>query len=90
MHFNSEFIYQAEELNRFKEEDIGKNWGYPMCWTEFQEPEPHGLGAGTVWAWPSFLDDGDVTDEECRATTVPPVMALQGHSAVWWQRLLPT
>lgn len=44
-------------------------------------PEPHGLGAGTVWAWPSFLDDGDVTDEECRATTVPPVMALQGHSA---------
>jgi len=23
----------AEELNRFKEADIGKNWGYPLCFT---------------------------------------------------------
>lgn len=72
---------QAEELNRLREEDMGKHWGYPLCWTEFKVPEPHGLGPGTVWAWPSFLEDGDVTDEECRANFVPPVMALQGHSA---------
>lgn len=72
---------QAEELNRFKEEDVGKDWGYPKCWTEYNVPEPHGLGAGTIWAWPSFLSDGEASDEECRANTVPPVMSLQGHSA---------
>jgi glucose/arabinose dehydrogenase len=72
---------QAEELNRFKEEDAGKHWGYPWCWTEFKVPEPYGMGQGTIWAWPSFLDDGDITDEQCRAEYVPPVMALQGHSA---------
>ena len=71
----------AEELNRFKEEDVGKNWGYPKCWTEFKVPEPQGLGQGTIWAWPSFLNEGKATDEECRANTIPPVMSLQGHSA---------
>lgn len=71
----------AEELNRFKEEDVGKTWGYPMCWTEFDVPVPYGEGQGTVWAWPSFLQDGSATDEGCRVNTVPPVMALQGHSA---------
>ena len=51
------------------------------CRTEFDVPAPHALGRGTIWAWPSFLDSGDTTDEKCRATTVPPVMSLQGHSA---------
>ena len=73
---------QAEELNRFKEEDKGRHWGYPWCWTEFKVPEPYGEGLGTIWAWPSFLEDGEITDAQCRSDEyVPPVMALQGHSA---------
>lgn len=71
----------AEELNRFREADAGKNWGYPWCWTEFRVPEPHGLGQGTVWAWPSFLEDEAITDDQCRADYVAPVLSLQGHSA---------
>ena len=71
---------QAEELNRFKEEDAGQHCGYPYCWTEFRVPEPYGLGQGTIWAWPSFLNNG-VTDEQCREMYNPPVLALQGHSA---------
>jgi glucose/arabinose dehydrogenase len=71
----------ADELNRFKEADIGQNWGYPQCWTEFDVPEPFGMGKNTVWAWPSFQRDGTATDAECRANTIPPEMALQGHSA---------
>jgi glucose/arabinose dehydrogenase len=71
----------AEELNRFREEDAGKNWGYPLCWSEFLLPEPYGQGAGTVWAWPNFLESGEITDEQCRATTVPSVVAMQAHSA---------
>ena len=39
------------------------------------------MGAGTIWAWPSFLSDGEASEEECRANTIPPVMSLQGHSA---------
>jgi glucose/arabinose dehydrogenase len=71
----------AEELNRFREEDAGKHWGYPYCWTEFNLPENVGGGRDTVWAWPSFLDDGVVTDEQCRSDYVPPVLSMQGHSA---------
>jgi hypothetical protein len=52
-----------------------------MCWTEFLVPAPYGQGLGTIWAWPSFLENGDITDDECRANTVPPIMPLQGHSA---------
>jgi glucose/arabinose dehydrogenase len=71
----------AEELNRFREEDKGQNWGYPQCWTEFNIPGSFGVGQGAVFAWPSFLREGTTTDEECRANTIPPLMALQGHSA---------
>ena len=71
----------AEELNRFKEQDQGGNWGYPQCWTEFNLPDEFALGKGTIWAWPSFLDEDTITDDECRANTIPPIMALQAHSA---------
>lgn len=71
----------AEELNRFKEQDAGKHWGYPYCWTEFKLPEPPGKGNGVTWAWPSFLDSGAITDEQCRQDYVPPVVSMQGHSA---------
>ena len=42
---------------------------------------PPGLGRGTIWAWPTFLDSGNVTDEWCRTTTIPPAVAMQAHSA---------
>jgi hypothetical protein len=68
-------------LNRFKEEDAGKHWGYPYCWTEFKLPEPPGLGNGAVWAWPSFLDNGAISDDQCRQDFVPSMVSMQGHSA---------
>lgn len=62
----------AEELNDFPEEQVGQHWGYPYCWTEFSIPtQDGGMGAGTVWAWPSFMNDGIHTDEWCRQNTSP-------------------
>jgi glucose/arabinose dehydrogenase len=72
---------QAEELNRFREDDAGKHWGYPYCWSEFTLPVPVGLGRGSVWAWPSFLEDGTVTDDTCRSDYISPVVAMQAHAA---------
>jgi len=62
-----------------------KHYGYPYCWTEYALPE-NGVAppsvTGTVWAWPSFLDSGTVTDKECRSDAFEaPALALQGHSA---------
>lgn len=71
----------AEELNRFPEEKSGSHWGYPYCWSEFSLQSDAGLGAGSVWAWPSFKDDGTHDDGWCRANTQPSVMAMQAHSA---------
>lgn len=71
----------AEELNRFRPEDAGKHYGYPYCWTEYNLPSPPGMGRGTVWAWPTFLDSEVITDEQCRSDFVAPVVAMQGHSA---------
>ena len=73
--------FKAEELNRFREQDAGKHWGYPYCWAEFQMIEPPGLGRGTVWAWPFFLANGEITDDQCRADYVPPIVSMQAHSA---------
>eukprot|EP00536_Pseudo-nitzschia_multiseries_P005969 jgi/Psemu1/286149/fgenesh1_pg.121_\ len=71
----------AEELNRFRPEDAGKHYGYPYCWTEYNLPDPPGMGKGTVWAWPSFLASDTVTDKQCRNDFVAPVVSMQGHSA---------
>ena len=72
----------AEELNRFDPKlDVGKHYGYPYCWTEYNLPQPPGRGRGAVWAWPTFLDSDTLTDGECRSDFVPPVLAMQGHSA---------
>jgi hypothetical protein len=72
---------QAEELNRFREEDAGSHYGYPYCWTEYLLPEPFGLGTGSVWAWPDFMNDPNFTDEQCRANFLPPIVSVQAHSA---------
>ena len=77
----------AEELNRFLEEDKGKHWGYPYCWTEFDLQKYRRTGAkpkgrGTPWAWPTFKKDGKPNDEWCQSNkTIRPMVALQAHSA---------
>jgi glucose/arabinose dehydrogenase len=69
----------AEELNRFPEELIGADWGYPECWTEY-DLGSKGLGRGTAWVWPDFLYEG-ITDQQCREERVPSELAMQAHSA---------
>jgi hypothetical protein len=68
-------------LNQFPEEDAGKHFGYPFCWTEYRLPDPYGNGTGSVWAWPDFLNNNVVSDEECRSEYVAPVVSMQAHSA---------
>ena len=72
---------QGEELNRFREEDAGKHWGYPYCWSEYTLDEEVGRGRGMAWAWPSFLTAGTITDEQCRDDYVSSVVSMQAHSA---------
>ena len=74
----------SEELNRFREDQIGQSWGYPYCWSEYCLPQENGgsgvKGANTRWAWPSFIDAG-YTDEWCRESTNESVMSMPAHSA---------
>ena len=70
---------RRNKVNRFAEP--GADFGYPFCWTEFGLPDGVGGGKGTVWAWPSFMNDGTHTDAWCRANTSPPEVSLQAHSA---------
>jgi glucose/arabinose dehydrogenase len=71
----------AEELNLFAEP--GRFYGYPYCWSEFSLPTGQGMGPGTQWTDPMFIDDGIHTDAWCRDldNVVPPVLAMQAHSA---------
>jgi len=71
----------AEELNLFAE--AGRHYGYPYCWSEYSLPAGQGMGPGTQWTDPEFMDDGIHTDAWCQdpANVVPPVLAMQGHSA---------
>jgi len=75
----------GEELNRFRMDQIGEHWGYPYCFTEYCLDVAYGGtgikgGNNTVWAWPTFIDDG-YTDEWCRQNTNPPVISMPSHSA---------
>jgi glucose/arabinose dehydrogenase len=69
----------GEELNLFSE--TGKFYGYPYCWSEFLLSS--GMGPGTQWADPQFMNDGTHTDAWCRsaANVVAPVLVLQAHTA---------
>ena len=71
----------AEELNLFAEP--GKFYGYPYCFSEYALPDGIGMGPGTQWADPNFIDDGTHTDAWCQNedNVVPPVLSMQGHSA---------
>lgn len=65
----------AEEVHRLLE---GQNYGYPYCWREY-DLNGAGLGRGTAWAWPTFMDA--ITDEQCRDDYNQPVLTMQAHSA---------
>lgn len=71
----------AEILSRF--DTPGAFHGYPYCWTEYRLPSGVGLGPGTMWATPTFLDRGTHTDAWCRDTAHvdPPELAMQAHAA---------
>jgi glucose/arabinose dehydrogenase len=68
----------GEELNLFLEENAGRFYGYPYCWSEFNLP--NGDGPGTQWADPN---NTMYDDAWCQNTTnvIPPIMVMQGHSA---------
>lgn len=70
----------SEELNLFAEP--GRFYGYPYCFSEFLLPEGVGRGPGTEWADPD-RGGGMYTDAWCQdpANVVPPVLAMQAHSA---------
>ena len=69
----------GEELNRFGGADFveGDFYGYPQCWSEYKlsQHSDRAGGAGTQWAWPSFMPD--TTDEWCRENAVPPMLVMQ-------------
>jgi glucose/arabinose dehydrogenase len=69
----------GEELNLFREQDAGRHYGYPYCWSEYNLPTV-GSGPGTQWADPDNTTHDDVW---CKSTTnvIPPVLVMQGHSA---------
>ena len=69
----------GEELNKL--DRPGAYYGYPRCWSEDELAAPHGLGARTQWAWPSFMPA--TTDAWCRdpANVVPPSLVMPAHTA---------
>jgi glucose/arabinose dehydrogenase len=69
----------AELLHAFRQE--GLHYGYPYCWMEYNLPDDYGLGPGTMWTWPTFMET--ITDADCRNTSryMPAELAMQGHSA---------
>ena len=69
----------GEELNKFREVDKGKHWGYPFCWSEFSLPAGVGMGVGSVWAWPTTMNT--ITDAQCRTNYMPSALSMQAHSA---------
>lgn len=75
----------GEELNRFRIDQVGQHWGYPYCFTEYclsTDVGGTGLKGGnnTIWAWPSFTEDG-YTDEWCKENTIPSIISMPSHSA---------
>jgi glucose/arabinose dehydrogenase len=58
-------------------------YGYPFCWSEGVLPPNVGLGPGTQWAQPDFMNDGTHTDEWCRnvSNVVPPQFTMPAHMA---------
>jgi len=71
----------AEEFNKFKQENIGRHYGYPYCWSEGNLPSNVGSGSGTQFAWPDFMDE--YSDNFCRDSenNIPPEATMQSHSS---------
>jgi len=69
----------AEKLNRFGWQ-IGRHYGYPYCFASYNlENYP----SGTMLAWGTFLDSGEITDEWCQdvLNVEPPALAMPAHAA---------
>lgn len=68
----------SEELNLFREEDAGRFYGYPYCWSEGTLAA--GKGPGTQWADPDNTthDDAWCKDPD---NVIPPILSMQAHSA---------
>jgi glucose/arabinose dehydrogenase len=71
----------GEELNLLDES--GEFHGYPYCWSEYNLSDDVGMGPGTQWAMPRFMDDGTHDDAWCqnRDNVRPPELVLQAHQA---------
>ena len=74
----------SEELNRFRQDQVGESWGYPFCWSEYCLPLGVGgsgmKGANSIWSWPTFMSAG-YTDLWCRENTNPAELSMPAHSA---------
>jgi glucose/arabinose dehydrogenase len=72
----------AEKLNYFPETNKRKFYGYPYCFVEYSLGPVYTQGKGSVWAWPSFMADGEHTDAWCRNTSnvQGPELAMPAHA----------
>jgi glucose/arabinose dehydrogenase len=70
----------SEEVNLM--EEAGKFYGYPYCWSEYDLPV-YGLGKGTQWVHPNFMNDGVHSDDWCRNTNnvLKPKWNMLAHQA---------
>eukprot|EP00392_Amoebophrya_sp_AT5.2_P008330 g8351.t1 len=63
----------------------GRFYGYLYCFTEYKIPAgmdaPSSATRGRVFAWPASFGGTTYSDCWCRANTIPPLVALQAHSA---------
>ena len=68
----------AEELNRFRIDEPGNEYGYPWCWSEYKLEHPDAGGKGTQWALALERWDNPPDDAHCRnpAKNVPPVASF--------------
>ena len=77
----------AEEVNIFTQENAGKHYGYPYCWSEgigeggANTSFPGGLGNGTLWATQNPTETSNITDAWCREKTLPAKWSMQAHTA---------
>lgn len=69
----------GEELNLFLEQNAGRFYGYPYCWSEFNLPDT-GSGPGTQWADPDNTTHDDAWCQNT-ANVIQPVLVMQAHSA---------
>jgi len=63
---------------------VGRHYGYPFCWSEYElSAAAGGLGRGSQWSWPFFMNDGTHSDQWCRdeGNNARPHALMQAHTA---------